>query len=209
MDLRQGSPAAQRCTSAHVPADPMRTDPARLPAMPACAAMPVAQSLGLPDQAVTWTFLSISSMPALGQEGTASRMAVVTCKGAQAGKQQKSFKWQRCMQALHTKQWQPFIVSSTLLCQVPLHTWMHQGAAGSDQRHQRAHLYAHVPDQVSWDGVSRALVYNLHADGSATFGLQSISRQILGCKCAPAAPVGRLPAELAVGVQAAQAPGSA
>ena len=81
--------------------------------------------------------------------------------------------------------------------------------AQMQEARQRAHLYAHVPDEVSWNGISCALVHYLHANRSATFGLQDIPRQVLPGKGVPAAPVGRLPAELAVGVQAPQAPGRA
>ena len=84
-----------------------------------------------------------------------------------------------------------------------------KGLQARVRRQQRAHLYAHVADKVSGDGVSCALVHNLHADVGAAFGLQGIPRQVLTGKCGLAAPVRRLPAELTVGILAPKAPASA
>ena len=81
-----------------------------------------------------------------------------------------------------------------------------QDNAGQGRKSVAPNLYAHVAHEVAGDGVPRALVHDFHADDSAAFGLEGVAREVLASKGGPAAPVGRLPAQLAVGIQAPEAP---
>ena len=81
-----------------------------------------------------------------------------------------------------------------------------QAAPNEASRVRTTNLQLRIPKQVPRDGLARPPVYDLQADPCAALGPQDVPCQVLASKCGCAAPVWCLPAELAVHVQAPQAP---
>ena len=110
---------------------------------------------------------------------------------------------------------------------VPMHACMNEGrpcptvqqaqhaaaTAGAVHRAPRksrdrrvTRLQLRVPEQVARDGLAGAPVYDLQPYPRAALGPQHVPRQVLAGERGGAAPVRRLPAQLALHVQASQAP---